>query len=196
MVELLPYQDGRTLPADNNDHGSTEILDSTTTVESRTHLATKHSREVLMAGQPPQIPMPNPPDIQDGEEALSDISSDTAPPNGKTDEQKTTRERKSRAQQARRNHAQHYKEEWQQHQSACRDVEQRRLAAEAAYEQRLRDEEAERQHRDRDVVRASTSHNLEPEFMEVARHRVFTTPYANIYALVEEMATIENPTPD
>jgi hypothetical protein len=34
------------------------------------------------------------------------------------------------------------------------------------------------------------------EFMEVIVHRVFTTPYANVYALVEEMAAIENPTPD
>ena len=32
--------------------------------------------------------------------------------------------------------------------------------------------------------------------MEVASHKVVTTPYANIYALVEEMAAIENPTPD
>ena len=32
--------------------------------------------------------------------------------------------------------------------------------------------------------------------MEVAGHRVFTTPYANVYALVEEMAAIENPTPN
>ena len=32
--------------------------------------------------------------------------------------------------------------------------------------------------------------------MEVAYHRVFTTPYANIYALVEEMAAIENPIQD
>ena len=32
--------------------------------------------------------------------------------------------------------------------------------------------------------------------MEVAGHRVFTTPYANVYALVEEMAAIENPTLD
>ena len=30
--------------------------------------------------------------------------------------------------------------------------------------------------------------------MEVAGHRVFTTPYANIYALANEMAAIENPT--
>jgi hypothetical protein len=30
--------------------------------------------------------------------------------------------------------------------------------------------------------------------MEVAGHRVFTMPYANIYALVEEMVAIENPT--
>ena len=39
--------------------------------------------------------MRNPLDIQDGEEALSDISSDTVPPNGETDEQKTARERKN-----------------------------------------------------------------------------------------------------
>ena len=32
--------------------------------------------------------------------------------------------------------------------------------------------------------------------MEVASHRVFTMPYANVYALVEEMAAIENPTLD
>jgi len=97
MVELLPYQDDSTLPAGNNDHDSTEILDIATTIESRTYSAMKHSREVFIAGQPPHIPMPNPPDIQDGEETLSDISPDTAPPNGETDEQKMARERKNRA---------------------------------------------------------------------------------------------------
>jgi hypothetical protein len=29
--------------------------------------------------------------------------------------------------------------------------------------------------------------------MEVAGHMVFTTPYANVYALANELATIENP---
>jgi hypothetical protein len=53
MIELLPYQDDRTLPADNNDHGSTKILDSATTAESGAHSATRHSREVFMAEQPP-----------------------------------------------------------------------------------------------------------------------------------------------
>jgi len=57
--------------------------------------------------------MPNPPDIRDGEEALSDISPDIVPPNGETDEQKTAREKKNRARQAQRNCAQHRKEEWQ-----------------------------------------------------------------------------------
>jgi hypothetical protein len=75
-VELLPYQDGRTLLADNSDHGSTEILDNATTTDSGTHLAMRQSRLVFMAGQPPQIPMPNPLDIQDGEETKSNISSD------------------------------------------------------------------------------------------------------------------------
>lgn len=32
--------------------------------------------------------------------------------------------------------------------------------------------------------------------MEVAGHGVFAMPYANVYALVEEMAAIDNPTPD
>jgi len=64
------------------------------------------------------------------------------------------------------------------------------LAAEAVYEQRLRDEEAEQHRQDRDAIRASASRNLELEFMEVVGHRVFITPYANVYTLVEEMATI------
>ena len=119
MVELLPYIEGKTLPTDNNDHGSIEILDSTTTVESGTHSAMRHSREVFMAGQPPQIPMSNIPDIQDGEKALFDISPDTLPPNGEMDEQKTARERKNRARQAQHNHAQHHREEWQWYQLAC-----------------------------------------------------------------------------
>ena len=77
---------------------------------------------------------------------------------------------------------------------AYQDVEQRRLAIEAAYEQRLWDEEREWQHHEHDAFRTSASRNLDAEFMEVAGHRVFTTPYANIYALANEMAAIENPT--
>ena len=50
--------------------------------------------------------------------------------------------------------------------------------------------------KDCDAVRASASCNLEPKFMEVAGHRVFTMPYTNVYALVEEMAAIENSTQD
>ena len=123
MVELLPYQDGITLPTNNIDHGSIEILDIATTAEFGTHSATRHSREVFIDGQPPQIPMPNPLDIQGEEETMFDISTDTAPPNGETDEQKMARERRNRARQARRNHAQRRREEWQQYQSACQDVE-------------------------------------------------------------------------
>jgi len=56
--------------------------------------------------------MPTPLDIQDGEEALSDISPDIAPPNGETDEQRTAREKKNKARQIRRNRAQHRRKEW------------------------------------------------------------------------------------
>ena len=96
MVELLHYQDGSTLLADSN-HNSIEILHSATTMESGTHSTPRYSREVFMVGQPPHIPMPQAPDIQDGEETLSDISPDALPPNGKTDKQKAARERKNKA---------------------------------------------------------------------------------------------------
>jgi hypothetical protein len=51
-----------------------------------------------MAGHPPEIPMPQAPDIQDGEETLSNISPDPPAPAKETDEQKAARERKNRAQ--------------------------------------------------------------------------------------------------
>jgi hypothetical protein len=88
--------------------------------------------------------MPNPPDIQDGEETESNISLDAPAPNREIDEQRMARERKNKARQVQCNHAHHRKEEWAWYEAACRDVEQRRLAVEAAYEQRLHDEEAER----------------------------------------------------
>ena len=50
MVELLPYQDGSTLPVDINDRYSTEILDIATTTEFGTHSAMSHFREVFMVG--------------------------------------------------------------------------------------------------------------------------------------------------
>jgi hypothetical protein len=46
MVEILPYQDGSTLPSD--DDVSIEILTSITTTESRTHTTPSHSREIFM----------------------------------------------------------------------------------------------------------------------------------------------------
>ena len=114
MVELLPYQDCSTLPADD-DHGSMKVLDSAMTVESGNHSAPRHSREVFMAGHPPKIPMPQAPNIQDGEETLSNIYPDTSTPIEETNEQKAARERKNRAQKACHNHAQNRKEEWERY---------------------------------------------------------------------------------
>jgi hypothetical protein len=87
--------------------------------------------------------MPNPLDIQDGEETESNISPNALPPNGETDEQRMARERKNKARQVQRKRARHRKKEWERYEASCRDVEQRRLAVEAAYEQRLHNEEAE-----------------------------------------------------
>jgi hypothetical protein len=61
-------------------------MDNAMTILSKTHSAMRHSREVFMAEQPPQIPMPNPLDIQDGEENESNISLDAPAPNREMDE--------------------------------------------------------------------------------------------------------------
>jgi hypothetical protein len=45
MVEILPYQDGDSLPGD--DHGSTEILESSGTAETATNRVFGHAQEVL-----------------------------------------------------------------------------------------------------------------------------------------------------
>jgi hypothetical protein len=63
--------------------------------------------------------MPNPPDIQEGEETLSNISLDTPAPNGETDEQKAARERKNKAWQGRCNRTCLRKEEWERYEVAC-----------------------------------------------------------------------------
>jgi hypothetical protein len=76
---------------------------------------------------------------------LSNISPDPLAPDGETYEQKAARERKNIAWQARHNHAQHRKEEWEWYQAACREVQQQRLAAEARYERHQQDHERERQ---------------------------------------------------
>lgn len=70
------------------------------------------------------------------------------------------------------------------------------MAVETDYERRRQEQERERQHREHDAFRASASCNLDAEFMEVAGHRVFITPYANVYALTNGLVTIENPTDD
>jgi hypothetical protein len=80
--------------------------------------------------------------------------------------------------------------------TASRNVEWQRLATEAEYNQRQQDEERERQRREHDAFRASASRNLDAVFMEVAGHRVFTIPYANVYALANELAAVEKPTDD
>lgn len=65
---------------------------------------------------------------------------------------------------------------------------------EAKAEQCFQDEERNQQCRDRDNRRASASRNLDTNFMEANGHKVFTTPYANVYALAMEVTAIQNPT--
>ena len=47
-----------------------------------------------------------------------------------------------------------------------------------------------------ELVRERVSCNLEPEFIQVVGHNVYTTPYQNILAVENALATKSNPNPD
>jgi hypothetical protein len=72
MVEILPYQDGDSLPGD--DHGSTEILKSSGTVESATNRVSGHAREVFMVRGRSPLRAPTPPDVNSDDETTYAIS--------------------------------------------------------------------------------------------------------------------------
>jgi hypothetical protein len=65
-----------------------------------------------------------------------------------------------------------------------------RLAQEAEDNQRHEDERCRRECREHEERIASLSHNLESEFMLVIGHKVYNTPYANVYTLAKEYEAI------
>lgn len=128
------------------------------------------------------------------DENLSNISLDVLGLPNETDKNKPTREKKNKQNQALRNCARHRKEEMERYQSTCREVERKCLEDEAAHQQCLEDKTRNREHGEHEGVLASASRNLEADFMEVAWHTVYNTPYANIFPLATELASIQNPT--
>jgi hypothetical protein len=69
------------------------------------------------------------------------------------------------------------------------------LEREREDQQRQEDERRARDTHDWDRQIASVSRNLKLEFMLVRGHKMYNTPYANIYTLAKDYEYIENPTP-
>jgi hypothetical protein len=91
MAEILPFQDGDPLPGD--DHGSTEILESSGTVESATNKVSAHTREVFMVRGRLPLRAPTPPDINSDDEGPSAISPDALEDPNETEAEKTVRKK-------------------------------------------------------------------------------------------------------
>jgi hypothetical protein len=75
------------------------------------------------------------------------------------------------------------------------EYDRQRLAREAEEDQRREDERCRHECREHEERIASSSRNLESEFMLVKGHKVYNTPYANVYTLAKEYEAIQNPTP-
>jgi hypothetical protein len=94
MIEILPYQDGDSLPYD--DHGSTEILGSFGTAGSATNRVFGHAREVFMVRGRSPLHAPTPPDVNLDDKTTSAISPDALGTPNETEAEKTTREKKNK----------------------------------------------------------------------------------------------------
>jgi hypothetical protein len=94
MAEILPFQDGDSLPGD--DHGSIEILESSGTIESTTNKVSMHAQEVFMVRGRSPLRAPTPPDINSDDEGPSAISLDALGDPNETEAEKTARKRTSR----------------------------------------------------------------------------------------------------
>jgi hypothetical protein len=70
------------------------------------------------------------------------------------------------------------------------------LAREAKDDQRRENERRRCECREHEEQIASSSHNLESEFMLVRGHTVYNTLYANVCTLAKEYEDIQNPTPE
>jgi hypothetical protein len=71
-----------------------------------------------------------------------------------------------------------------------------RLAREAKDDQHREDERRQRERQGYEERIAGSSRNLESEFMLVRVHKVYNTPYANVYTVAKEYEAIQNPTPE
>jgi hypothetical protein len=76
----------------------------------------------------------------------------------------------------------------ERYQATCQEVEHKFLEDEEAHKQRLEDERRNQERNERDGVLASSSRNLDDDFMEIVGHKVYNTPYSNVFALATELA--------
>jgi hypothetical protein len=94
MTEILPYQDGDSLPYD--DRGSTKILESSGTAESAANRVSRHAQEVFMVRGRSPLRAPTPLDVNSDDETTSAISPDALGTPNETEVEKTTREKKNK----------------------------------------------------------------------------------------------------
>jgi hypothetical protein len=70
------------------------------------------------------------------------------------------------------------------------------LDREVEDDQRHEEERHRCERREHEEWIAGSSYNLESKFMLVRGHKVYNTPYANVYTLAKEYEAIHNPTPE
>jgi hypothetical protein len=94
VTEILPYQDGDSLPCD--DRGSTEILRSSGTAKSTPNRVFGYAREVFMVRGHSPLRAPTPPDDNSDDETTSAISPDALGTPNEIEAEKTAREKKNK----------------------------------------------------------------------------------------------------
>jgi hypothetical protein len=94
MADILPYQDGDSLPGD--DRSTTEILEGSDTAESATNRVFVYAREVFMVRGRSPLHAPTLPNINSDDEIPSTIFPDALGAPNETEAERTMREKKNK----------------------------------------------------------------------------------------------------
>jgi hypothetical protein len=138
----------------------------------------------MVQGRSP-LRAPTPPDINLDDESPFAISPDTLRDLNKTEAEKTTREKKNKQRASHRIRAERQRQAQADYRTRMVEYDHQRLARKAEDDQCREDERRRRERRAHEERIAGSSSNLKLEFMLVRGHKVYKTPYVNIYTLAK-----------
>ena len=146
--------------------------------------------------RPPLHP-PQASHVLSDDETPSMVSDEDPEPPNEPEQDKIARTKRNKAKTVQKQRAIHHREAIQRFQTEMKNYEdevaRRRLEDEVARDNAIADQNRRHVEQIRNQAREGVSCNLEPDFIRMAGHNVYTTPLENILAIENALPTRTNP---